>query len=189
MITNDCQEAITLIPGSTHQGSPRFSHSSEPDVFTKQNGKSPENGKPIVAKVYKGTGRHNKNSIYAKDTKGPIFGAAEYFALHKSDAQVYGPHVIEVEIILENPYIINGPSDIRDFADGMQIPADNVSRNDYFLNVRAKIEAAGHDGVVVNVAWNSDVGLTGERSKQLAETFGVTQIIKFRKEPNKQTHI
>jgi|AMWB02.1.fsa_nt_gi hypothetical protein len=188
MITNDYEEAITLIPGSTHQGSSRFSHNSEPDVFIKQNGKSPENGKPIVAKVYKGTGRHNKNSIYAKNAKGPIFGEAEYLALQKSDAHVYGPDIIEVEIRLENPYIINGPSDIRNFADGVQIPPDNVSRNEYFLNVRAKLEAAGHDGVVVNVAWNSDVGLMGERSKQLAETFGITQIIKFRKEPNKQIH-
>lgn len=168
-------EPIELVVGA-------FSYNSEPDVYVTIEGESPENGKPIIAKGYQGSGRIDKNSVYAECAKGPILGDADYYALQERDAQFYGPNVTEVEIRLDSPYVINGPSDIRRFANGKPIPWDNASRIQYFSKIRTRLEKAGYDGVIVNVVWSSgDVGLTGERSKQLIEVFGVTQIIKFRK--------
>jgi len=138
-------------------------------------------------KVYQGSGRKDKKSVYAEGAEGPILGEGNYFAQTEDQAKIYGPKIKKVTVKLNNPAIINNDEDLMQFAPESYlgaIPNQAANINALMNSVRTKMEEQGHDGVVVNVSM-FDVDDAGKSLKGLARLFGHSQIISFKTKENK----
>lgn len=137
----------------------------------------PETGKPIEVKGYRGTGRADKDSAYNAGADGPVLGPGRYFAISSEAAQAYGPKVEEATLRLKNPLVITHDAQLAELLGG-KIPWSNEEMSKALPAMRAKVTAAGHDGVVVNVTQDpySDTDHHGRVAKKLRNLFDVSQV-------------
>lgn len=133
-------------------------------------------GKPITLDGYRGAGRADKVSIYAEGVTEPVFGEGKYMAIDKESAAKYGVDIKKEKVILNNPLLITSDKEFANFIGVNFIPLDNESRIPLLRKARLKMEARGHDGVVINVPKHVDMNVVGDSVKRIREIFGETQI-------------
>lgn len=135
----------------------------------------------ITVSTWRGSGRKETASIYGAGAEGAALGSGAYHAISESDAKHYGPNVKVGKVTLQRPFVLDSDKKLKALF-GAEIPYENKPRNALLQKARKKIEAAGHDGVIVNIPHDADVNERGESFKRLREIFGHTQVVEFKPE-------
>jgi len=156
----------------------RVNFTASPENYFGSPSLRPKTGSKLGIMGFTGSGRADPSAVYADGAEGPILGPGQYVATTKSAAEAYGPNVSRTNLQLDNPYVIENPSDITKIT-GAQIPLDNASRNAYMRDFTNQIKQRGHDGVVVQIPIDTDMSPRGENIKRIRELFGETQAVKF----------
>ena len=149
-----------------------------PDVWLDENNQSPPTGKSVTVHAYHGSGRDKSVSVYGDGADGPALGVGEYSALDKAEAKKFGKTIKEQDVTLENPYVLTNDEQLAELMGG-NVPYSNKERVPLLKNVRKKLEAKKHDGVIINVPKNSDMDTQGKNVKRLREIFGASQVVVF----------
>jgi len=132
---------------------------------------------------YHGSGRADRESAYTVEGSPPILGEALYLADTRGNAGQYGPIVERRTVTLRNPLVLDDDGPWRALARGAGVspnPVDlapgGVERmRESARKLRAAIERAGHDGVIVRLT----SPVEGDETKALGKVFGHDQIIAF----------
>lgn len=132
---------------------------------------------PVSIDVVHGTGRTKEKVVAFKGIN--VLGKGKYSAIDREVAKTFGPKIVETTVKLENPFIIDSDVGLAELFE-QDIPFDNKSRVPLLKKARAKIEADGHDGVIVNVPQLTDFNSKDQLVKRIREIFGDTQIIEFK---------
>jgi hypothetical protein len=134
-------------------------------------------GEPFSADVYQGRGK-TREEIYSENStsKSPVAGEAEYYALNESHASNFG-EVTKHTVSLYNPFVIKSGKDLDKILEEIKAEGGNLrGYEEYWGAIVGKIKDAGHDGIYVEVDQLNEL----EGRKYIAQTFGDSQIIKFR---------
>lgn len=140
-------------------------------------------GQPLDTPGYNGSGRTDASSIYNPDMgmTDPIFGAGRYTAPSADLATEYGPNVSRVYVQLKNPLVIQNDAEWRALTQEAGWPYSNLAGTPdpaviraHLQSLRATVEGAGHDGVVVRVPEDERTGKTMQRM------FGHSQVVEFK---------
>lgn len=107
-------------------------------------------GQPFRAIVFQGTGREDTSSIYTKPEIGNMLGDGTYATPDPRASANYGPTIRELEVTLENPYVVNDAQEWVQLTKSLGVPEYPQSRSDV-LAIRTHIQGLGHDGVIVKV--------------------------------------
>ena len=145
-----------------------------PDIY-----EGVQTGMPARVRAFRGHGRTDFDEVYGPGATGPILGDAGYYAVSRRRAEMFGPEIEEVYVLLSNPYIIKSVADVDRMSGEKGIPYTNEERGPLFAKVRKAIDDAGHDGVIVVVPAYGDIAPDGSSIKRLRETFGQTQVVSF----------
>jgi len=138
-------------------------------------------GQPTEVDAVRGVGRDASQSVLAEGVSENALGDGTYWAISESFARVFGPDIQKKTITLENPFVIESDKQLAEIAGVESIPLENKPRLPILRAARNRIEAMGHDGVIVNVRQSTDVAPDGGSVKRLREIFGSTTIIQFKK--------
>lgn len=152
---------------------------SKPDIWEPTSG-------PVVAEVFQGYGRTDKDSIYEEGADGPVFGQASYWALSEERATRYGPQIRKEQVTLQNPYYLTNDEDLLQLAGVKQWPMSLAKQSELGKKIRSELESQGHDGVVINVPEYSDFDTNDKRTKKLRGLFSHSQIVQFNPSPASQ---
>jgi hypothetical protein len=142
-----------------------------------------QTGRPVTIEGFHGSGRADKAAAYAPGAEGAILGDALYLAPSEAVAKGFGPKVEKIPIRLENPLVITNSRQLGDILN-RPLPRSLGEIGPFMREVRKAIEAAGYDGVIVNLpSPMSDMPLdkSGGGVKVLREYFDRSQIIAFKK--------
>jgi len=139
-----------------------------------------ETGKPFAAQLMRGEGRVDSpyNKLGAQE---PILGAGLYTTPDRKYAESFGPNVTTHDVALTNPLVVKNDAQWRALTRkaGWEFPnpfgQDPEKTKAAIVDLRAMIEKAGHDGVIVNVPQSEADG------KTLQKVFGESQVVKFSK--------
>ncbi len=164
--------------GGVRDQNVRHNFTASPENYFGSPAMRPKTGTKIGILGFTGSGRADPSAVYADGAEGPILGPGQYVATTKEAAEAYGPNVSRTNLQLDNPYVIENPSDITQVA-GAQIPLDNASRNAYMQDFTNQLKEGGYDGVVVQIPIDTDSSPKGENIKRIRELFGETQAVKF----------
>lgn len=133
-------------------------------VSTPQPFSAAETGKPITIAGWRGTGK-SKAEIY-RGAQVPIAGKGRYVASTEKEARLYGDQITTETVALQNPLVIRSDDEWRRLtrAAGWKYPnpygaseADVTKDTD---NLRATVLGKGHDGLVIQIPPEGDIGKT-----------------------------
>lgn len=121
----------------------------------------------------------------------PILGEADYFAYNNKDAARYGKEITQHDVMLENPLLINSTRAWRKVLDEAGTPVLDSRGMEWYEHpelipgatrqLQEYLRSKGYDGVIVEIPENADMNAAGESIKGLRESFGHSQVIRFRK--------
>ena len=153
-------------------------------------------GKPFSTVLVRGSGGTDAkyNDLTAQE---PILGPGRYTTPSTKHAQDFGPNITAHKVDLKNPLVIRSDEQWRNLTRGagweFPLPVGGdpavISRDIKFL--RKQLEAAGYDGVVVDIPKFESGGrkVVDERTgKTLDRVFGGNQVLEFNpQEPKPST--
>lgn len=151
-------------------------------------------GEPFKAKLFRGSGRTDQESVYSSVPE-PLLGRdVQYWAFDPGTAGTYGPDIAEEVVDLKNPLVIDSDDEFRAW--------HKRAGNPWFLNPFVQLEDpkgvekvrmwgremvkaakdAGHDGVILQ--WNprepGDIDPQGRVIKRMDQVWGHPTVIAFK---------
>ncbi len=154
---------------------------------------APQSQKPVVApqpttppaaqprKLWRGTGRAERGSIYSPGSSGPILGdKGKYYAFNETEARQYGPNVESTELSAKNPLVIKNDEQWRALIKeaGWKY-ANPIGRSPEQAAIETKaindlLAAKGHDAVIIDGIEAAAKAGTDD-AKTLSQVFGHDQ--------------
>jgi len=107
---------------------------------------------PRLRNLFHGYGRAQKGSIYSQKNGGPLFGSARYMSFSKTEAQNFGPNVVEEsadQLSFSNPLIVSSDDDWLALARSAGVSDVRNPTAADTSKLRAKLDADGIDGIVI----------------------------------------
>lgn len=193
----------TVTPGPTTGSSPsslpaKAPTPQAPRVPSKTAAKAapaPTKSKQFQKTMYQGRGA-TPAEVYGEEAVKagraiPILGEADYFANTEKDAGRYGKDITRHDVRLENPMVIDSTRAWRQLlTDAGTTVLDSRGREWYenperipgaTRKLQAYLRSKGYDGVIIEIPENADMNAAGESIKGLRESFGHSQVVRFRR--------
>jgi len=135
-------------------------------------------GQPVVVDAYHGTGGEG---AYAPGVTSPALGEGRYHAFSQEHAAEFGS-VSRTKVELRNPAVIAGDADLARWMGVDHVPYENSARIPLLEKARNAMEAAGHDGVIINIGGGDALFTPGQGWKSVKRTreiFDGSQVVEF----------
>jgi hypothetical protein len=107
---------------------------------------------PRLRNLFHGYGRAQKGSVYSQKNGGPLFGSARYMSFSKTEAQSFGPNVVEEsaeQLSFSNPLVVSSDDDWLALARSAGVSDVRNPTAADTSKLRAKLDADGIDGIVI----------------------------------------